>query len=482
MMQYSVGKNSVAARTLALIVLVLAIFTVAPLSQGAEKTYLDDGEVLSKFGNAMATVAERVKPSIVNISTTRIVKTPRNPLFDDPFFRRFFGDGFQTPQKRKVTSLGSGVIATSDGFILTNNHVIDGAEDILVKLTDNREFKGKVIGTDARTDIAIIKIEQNNLPTIPWGDSDKLRVGEIVLAIGNPYGLSQTITMGIISALGRSGIGITDFEDFIQTDAAINPGNSGGALVNIRGELIGINTAIFSTSGGYQGIGFAIPSGMVHGIMESITTQGKVVRGWLGVQIQPLTPELAKQFNLKDEQGVLLVDVVDEGPADKGGLRRGDVIVQYEGKKVESPFGLRNMVAATKPGKAVEVTVLRDGKAETVRVTIGELPAEAQASAPATTQTENNLKGVTVQDLTDEMLQKMGITRKIQGVVVSDVDEGSPAANRIAKGDVIIEINRKPVKNVKDYEALVSAIGKNQDILLWVMRNNAFLAIVITSQ
>ncbi|HWR88858.1 MAG TPA: DegQ family serine endoprotease [Dissulfurispiraceae bacterium] len=482
MMQYSVGKNSVAARTLALIVLVLAIFTVAPLSQGAEKTDLDDGEVLSKFGNAMATVAERVKPSIVNISTTRIVKTPRNPLFDDPFFRRFFGDGFQTPQKRKVTSLGSGVIATSDGFILTNNHVIDGAEDILVKLTDNREFKGKVVGTDARTDIAIIKIEQNNLPTIPWGDSDKLRVGEIVLAIGNPYGLSQTITMGIISALGRSGIGITDFEDFIQTDAAINPGNSGGALVNIRGELIGINTAIFSTSGGYQGIGFAIPSGMVHGIMDSITTQGKVVRGWLGVQIQPLTPELAKQFNLKDEQGVLLVDVVDEGPADKGGLRRGDVIVQYEGKKVESPFGLRNMVAATKPGKAVEVTVLRDGKAETVRVTIGELPAEAQASAPATTQTENNLKGVTVQDLTDEMLQKMGITRKIQGVVVTDVDEGSPAANRIAKGDVIIEINRKPVKNVKDYEALVSAIGKNQDILLWVMRNNAFLAIVITSQ
>ncbi len=482
MIQHSFEKNTDTARTLAVLVLVLAIFMSAPLSQGAEKAELDEAEVLSKFGNAMATVAERVKPSIVNISTTRIVKTPRNPLFDDPFFRRFFGDGFQTPQKRKVTSLGSGVIATSDGFILTNNHVIDGAEDILVKLTDNREFKGKVVGTDARTDIAVIKIEQNNLPTIPWGDSDKLRVGEIVLAIGNPYGLSQTITMGIISALGRSGIGITDFEDFIQTDAAINPGNSGGALVNIRGELIGINTAIFSTSGGYQGIGFAIPSGMVYGIMESITTQGKVVRGWLGVQIQPLTPELAKQFNLKDEQGVLLVDVVDEGPADKGGLRRGDVIVQYEGKKVESPFSLRNMVAATKPGKAVEVTVLRDGKAETVRVTIGELPVEAQASAPATTQTENNLKGVTVQDLTDEMLQKMGITRKIQGVVVTDVDEGSPAANRIAKGDVIIEINRKPVKNVKEYEALVSAIGKNQDILLWVMRNNAFLAIVITSQ
>jgi serine protease Do len=400
------------------------------------------------------------------------------PFFDDPFFRRFFGDPHA--QKRKITNLGSGVIATSDGYILTNNHVIEGAEDILVKLADGKEYKGKIIGMDPRTDIAIIKINEKNLPTISWGDSDKLRVGEIVLAVGNPYGLSQTITMGIISALGRSGIGITDYEDFIQTDAAINPGNSGGALVNNKGELIGINTAIFSTSGGYQGIGFAIPSNMVKTVMDSIVNHGRVVRGWLGVQIQPLTPDLAKQFGLKDETGVLLVDTVEDSPAEKGGLKRGDVIVKYDSKKVDNPFQFKNMVASTRPGKLVEINIIRNGNPLTLKVTIGELPIEPQIVSPA--HFENLLRGVSVQELTEDLLQKFGITKKIKGVVVNNIDEDSPSFGILMRGDIIMEVNRKPVTNVKEYNDTVSKIERTHDILLLIIRGGSSQYITISSR
>ncbi|MCL4536461.1 MAG: DegQ family serine endoprotease [Nitrospirae bacterium] len=450
-----------------IIVIILSLCLLVPSIIQASTSEKDSTEILTKFGEAMSRVAERVKPAVVNISTTRTVKAPRLPFLDDPMFRRFFGDP-HTPQKRKVTNLGSGVIAAPDGYILTNNHVIDGAEDILVKLADGREYKGRPIGMDSRTDIAIIKINETNLPTVPWGDSDKLRVGEVVLAIGNPYGLSQTITMGIISALGRSGIGITDYEDFIQTDAAINPGNSGGALVNIKGELIGINTAIFSVTGGYQGIGFAIPSSMVKNVMDSIINQGRVVRGWLGVQIQPLTPELAKQLGLKDESGVLLVDVVEGGPAEKGGLKRYDVIVEYDGKKTDNPFHFKNMVASTKPGKAVEIKIIRNGNLLTAKVTIGELPIEPQIVSPA--QFENSLRGVSVQEVTDEILQKLGITKKIKGVLVNNIEEDSPALGILAKGDIIMEVGRKPVADVKEYNDVVSKIEKGQNIILAIMR------------
>jgi serine protease Do len=448
-----------------------ALFTGMIMPQAA---YTDSdkeaAEALSKFGEAMSKVAERVKPAVVNISTSRTVKTQRHPFFDDPLFRRFFGDP-QAPQKRKVTNLGSGVIATSDGYILTNNHVIEGAEDILVKLSDNREYKGKVVGMDSRTDIAIIKINETGLPTVKWGESDKLKVGEVVLAIGNPYGLSQTITMGIISALGRSGIGITDYEDFIQTDAAINPGNSGGALVNIRGELIGINTAIFSTSGGYQGIGFAIPANMVKNIMDSIVNQGRVVRGWLGVEIQPLTAELAKQFNMKDENGALLVGVAEGGPAEKGGLKRGDIIIAYDNKKIDSPFHLKNMVAATKPGAVVEIKIMRNGNQLTAKATIEELPIKPQAvtSAPV----ENAFRGISVHELTEEFLQKLNINKKIKGVVVGNIEEGSPALGILSRGDIILEINRKLITNVKEYNEAVSKIEKSKDILVLIMRGGA---------
>ncbi|MCX7913405.1 MAG: DegQ family serine endoprotease [Thermodesulfovibrionales bacterium] len=434
-------------------------------------------EILGRLGDAMAKIAEQVKPSIVNISTTRMIKAQRHPFFDDPFFRRFFGDDPFWQQKRKVTNLGSGVIATSDGFILTNNHVIEGAEDILVKLSNNKEYKGKVVGTDKRSDLAVIKIDEKNLPTIKWGDSDKLRVGEIVLAIGNPYGLNQTITMGIISALGRSGIGITDYEDFIQTDAAINPGNSGGALINMKGELVGINTAIFSTTGGYQGIGFAIPANMAKTVMNSIVKQGKMVRGWLGVHIQPLTPELIKQFNLHEEYGVLLSDIVEGGPAEKAGLKRGDVIVEYGGRKVEGPLHLRNMVASTTPGQTVAIKVIRDGKSLLFRVKIEELPPEDQLQA--VTKPTNLFRGIYVKDITEESLKRFGIKKKIKGVIVESIDPGSPAFERLFEGDIIVEINRQTVGNVAEFNSITANIKPEQDVLLSVVRGGSSFYVVI---
>lgn len=436
-------------------------------------------EVLAQLGDAMAKVAEQAKPAIVNISTSRMVKAQRHPFFDDPFFRRFFGEEFQREQKRKVTNLGSGVIATSDGYILTNNHVIEGAEDILVKLSNNKEYKGRVIGTDKRSDLAVIKIDENNLPTIKWGDSDKLRVGEIVLAVGNPYGLNQTITMGIVSALGRSGIGITDYEDFIQTDAAINPGNSGGALINIKGELVGINTAIFSTTGGYQGIGFAIPVNMAKNIMNSIINKGKVIRGWLGVHIQALTPELVKQFNLQEDKGVLLSEVVEGGPADKAGLKRGDVIVEFDNKKVDSPITLRNMVASTIPGQSVTVRVIRDGKPLNIRVIIAELPADPQASAG---ELANTFRGITVQDISDEILKKFGITRKVKGVIISNIDENSPAIGRLFTGDIITSIERQSVTTIVEFNNITSKIKPEKDVLVSIIRDNSSLFVVIPSK
>ncbi|MDP2755137.1 MAG: Do family serine endopeptidase, partial [Nitrospirota bacterium] len=402
-------------------------------------------DILTQIGQATAEIAEAVKPAIVNISTTRTIKIQgtTNPFFDDPFFRRFFGDQFRAPKERKTASLGSGVIVDSKGYILTANHVIQGAEEINVTLSDKREFKGKIVGNDAMTDIGIIKIDADNLPTIKWGDSDKLKVAETVLAIGSPYGLSQTVTTGIVSAVGRANVGIADYEDFIQTDAAINPGNSGGALVNVKGELVGINTAIFSTSGGYQGIGFAVPTNMAKTVMDSLINKGKVIRGWLGVTIQSLTPELAKQFDLKEEKGVLVGDVVEGGPAEKAGLQRGDVIIEFEGKKIEEPYQLRNMVANIEPGRGVEIKTIRDNKKEIKKVTIGDLPADMQK--PSKGEYDNLLKGVFVQDLNSEIYNKLNIPKKIKGVVVTDVDEESPAAMILVQGDVIQEINRQKI-------------------------------------
>lgn len=283
------------------------------------------------LGQPFVPIAKRAKASVVNVSSVKKTKQDgqsfQNPFFDDPFFRRFFGEEFErrmpAPREFQQQGLGSGVIVTSDGYIITNNHVIEGADELSVSLPDKRSFKAKVIGTDPKTDVAVIKIDASNLSALPWGDASQLEVGEMVLAVGNPFGLSQTVTMGIISAIGRANVGIVDYEDFIQTDAAINPGNSGGALVNLKGELIGINTAIFSRSGGYMGIGFAIPSTMAKSVMQSLIKHGKVIRGWLGVSIQDVTPDLAKEFGAAENTGALVGDVMEDSPASNAKLQRG---------------------------------------------------------------------------------------------------------------------------------------------------------------
>lgn len=445
----------------------------------------DSVDFLTKTGQAMAELADAVKPAIVNIATIKTEKvgsTPFDPLLKDPFFRRFFGDRHQrreSPRERKIVSLGSGVIVSPDGYILTNNHVIKNADEIKVLLSDKREFTGKIVGNDPKTDLSVIKIEADNLSTINIGNSDALRVGELVLAIGNPFGLNQTITMGIVSAVGRANVGIAEYEDFIQTDAAINPGNSGGALVNVKGELIGINTAIFSTTGGYQGIGFAIPSNMARTVMNSLITMGKVVRGWLGVSIQPITPELAEQFELEKDYGILVADVVEDSPAEQGGLLRGDVIIELNGKEVDGPYNLRNIIAGTLPGGEAEFRVIREGETMLLRVTIGELPSGDRKTS---TKYKNAMRGISVQDLNQDLYGKLGLPDKIRGVVVTDIEPGSPAESRLTPGDVILEINRKASSNLEDYELIVSKIKPDKDILLLIFRRGSTIFVTISGE
>jgi serine protease Do len=432
-------------------------------------------DILTKTNQAMAEVAAAVKPAVVNIASTKTVKSQGipSPFLNDPFFREFFGNQFRQfegPRSYKQQGLGSGVIVDKDGYVLTNNHVVKDADEIKIKLSDKREFKGKVVGTDQKTDLAVIKIEADHLPVLKLGDSDKLGVGETVIAVGNPFGLNQTVTSGIVSATGRANVGIADYEDFIQTDAPINPGNSGGALVNVRGELVGVNTAIFSTSGGYQGIGFAIPSNMAKVVMESLIKKGKVVRGWLGVSIQPVTPDLAKQFGLKEDKGALVGEVMEESPAEKAGLQRGDVILEFDGREVLDVQGLRNMVAGTPPDKKVEIKYLREGKPATANVVIAELPAVLQKVSATV---DNALKGVHVQDVSAELKRSLGIPKRISGVAVVDIDEESPAEGVLMKNDVIMEINKRKINNLKDYETVISQIKSDENVLIWVYRNGA---------
>ncbi|GAB4390684.1 MAG: DegQ family serine endoprotease [Thermodesulfovibrionales bacterium] len=422
-------------------------------------------DIMAKVGKAMVEVSNVAKPSVVNISTTRVVRMQGHPEIQDPLFRRFFGDEFfrffGEPRERKATSLGSGVIVDPAGYILTNNHVVKEAEKITVTLSDNREFEGKVIGTDPKTDLAVVRIDAKDLPVLKWGDDEKLQVGEPVIAVGSPYGLTQTVTFGIVSAKGRANVQISDYEDFIQTDAAINPGNSGGPLINMKGELVGINTAIFSTTGGYMGIGFAIPSSMARVVMKSLIEEGRVVRGWLGVTIQPVTPEIAKQFGLKEEKGVLVSDVIQGSPAAKGGVERGDVVVEYQGQAVEDPVSLRNMVAGTKPGTKAKVKVLRGGKEKALSVEIGELPEEAAVPGMA-----GPMGGVHVQDLTPELRQTLKIPDRVAGVIVTDSEEDIG----LRRGDVIMEVNRQAVSDTQSYQEAVSAVEPGSDVLLLVWR------------
>jgi len=325
-----------------------------------------------------ADAVEIAAPAVVNVHSRKTV-VQSSPLFDDPFFRRFFGEQFGiSPRKREETSLGSGVIVSDQGYILTNNHVIEGADEIRVSLHDGRSAAATVVGTDREADLAVLKVELDKLPTITLGDSDRLRVGDVVLAIGNPFGVGQTVTQGIVSATGRSELGINTFENFIQTDAAINPGNSGGALITARGELIGINTAIFSQSGGSEGIGFAIPVSLAKGSMAQIVEKGYVSRGWLGVEIQELSPSLAESFGLKVQKGVIIAGVLRNGPADKAGLEPGDIMLQLNGKEVETAHAALNVIAQTRPGDQITIHGVRNGKSLELNATVAERPQQQQ--------------------------------------------------------------------------------------------------------
>jgi serine protease Do len=454
-------------------------------------------DLLSQISEAQSEVAAVTTPSIVNISTTRVIKSRDEgaaDLFDDPFFRRFFGDQVphpEMPKEHKEQSLGSGVIVSEDGYIVTNNHVIEKAQEIKVLLSNKKDYKAKLIGADPKTDIAVIKIDAKDLSYLPWGDSNKLKVGEIVFAIGNPFGLNQTITMGVISAVGRANVGIADYEDFIQTDAAINPGNSGGALVNAHGELIGINTAILSRSGGYQGIGFAVPSSMARQVMDSLVKFKKVVRGWLGVSIQEVTSDLAEEFGVKDLKGALVSGVMKGSPADKVGIKQGDVILSYNGKVVEDTGHLRNMVSQTPIGSQVQVNVLRKKKELSLIVTVAELPKKIADASSSESENENgetngnneesaDLTGLMVRDLTPDIAQRFGISDSETGVVVIKVDAGSRIADAgIKPGDIILQINQTNVASLKEYKSVVSKIKAKDRLLFLVRRKNQDLFVTV---
>jgi len=429
---------------------------------------------------SIADVAERALPSVVNISLTKLSRMQApHPV---PFF---FGPGFGPDGgERREQGMGSGVIVSADGFILTNNHVVSDARDIKVTLYDRREFDAEVVGTDPKSDVAVIRLKSGptDLRPIELGDSSALRLGDVVLAIGNPFGVGQTVTMGIVSAKGRADVGIVDYEDFIQTDAAINPGNSGGALVDTQGRLVGINTAILSRSGGYQGIGFAIPTNMVSPIMESLKKYGKVTRGWLGVSIQDVDQELAQTMKLPTARGILIADVQAGSPAAQAGVRRGDVVVKVDGKDVSSTGEFRNAIASAGANRKVSLDLYRDGKPQVLSASLGESPSGPVAASPTPSGSqgrEPSLDGLAVTELNTEARRAFGIDDAVaKGVVVKGVMPGTPAAQAgLRAGDVLLEVNRKPVSSVRELGELYAKSRGN--VLLLIHRRGATVFVVV---
>jgi serine protease Do len=450
-------------------------------------------ELLTQLSEAQSEVAAAARPSVVNIATTRVIKTREMgsfDLFNDPFFRKFFGDQAphpNVPKERKQQSLGSGVIVSTDGYIITNNHVIENAQEIKVLLSNKKDYKAKLVGADPKTDIAVVKIEAKGLTALPWGDATDLKVGEVVFAIGNPFGLNQTVTMGVISAVGRANVGIADYEDFIQTDAAINPGNSGGALINSRGELIGINTAILSRTGGYQGIGFAVPSSMAKQVMDSLLKYKKVVRGWLGVSIQEVTSDLAEEFGVKDLKGALVSSVIKDSPAEKAGIKRGDVLLQYNGKSIEDTGQLRNRVSQTPIASTVKVKLLRDEKEIVVEVVIAELPKKlAETSSLGDKSEENNmvesgaLAGLVVRELTPDFAQRYGFEKNEKGVVVVKVKSDSKLFEAgIRPGDILLQINKSTISSLEDYNNIAPKLDPKERLLILLRRKGHDLFVTV---
>lgn len=449
----------------------------------------DPNEGFSRTG--FAPMIKGVLPSVVNISTSKVVKASAEDFSGSdeipPMFQQFFGQQMpggqnfegrtQKPRNHREDSLGSGVVVSSDGYILTNNHVIDGATDVRVTFGDKRQLEAKVIGADPKTDIAVLKVEGSGFSPITVGDSSKVQVGDYALAVGDPFGVGQTVTMGIVSAMNRGNLGIEDYEDFIQTDAPINPGNSGGALVNDRGELIGINTAILSHgSGGNEGIGFAVPVNLARDVMNQILDHGKVNRAYLGIMVQDVTPGIAKAMGLHDMQGVLVGDVTPSGPAQKSGIQRGDVILELNGKTMADSRELRMAISMMNPDATVKLKVLHDGTPSNMNVKLGVLPGDKEQAKTEEGGSEGILEGVTLENLDSRTARELGLSAATTGVVVTDIDPSSPeASSGLQKGDVIQEVNHQPVKNVSQLEEAIHKAGKNP--LLLVNRHGSTLFI-----
>ena len=445
-----------------------------------------------KASTSVAPVIKSVAPAVVNVFSTKVFREENEvqqmPFFNDPFFRHFFGNQHPSnpqwqPRSRKEQSLGSGVIVSGDGYILTNNHVVNGADEVKIAFADGKtEYQAEIVGTDPKTDIAILKVDGADLPTVTLADSDLIEVGDFVIAIGNPFGVGQTVTSGIVSAIGRGNIGITDYEDFIQTDASINPGNSGGALVDAEGRLIGINTAILSRSGGNQGVGFAVPINLAKSVMERILNHGHVVRGFLGVRIQDVTGELADAFNLPAQQGAIVGEVTIGSAAEDGGILKGDVIVEFNGKNVEDVRHLRLMVARTPPDTNVEVKVIREGKTHKLNVRLQELPSGeiTRSTKKSGAHAEDELLiGIIVGDLDFGIRQGRGIPPDLEGALVLDIKPDAPAYEAgLKRGDIILEIDRIPVKNAADAIKASQTIKKDA-VLLYVWNDGGSRYIVV---
>ncbi|MGA2073128.1 MAG: DegQ family serine endoprotease [Terriglobia bacterium] len=437
--------------------------------------------------NSFAPVVKQVLPEVVNISTSKVVKTGFSgqmmPM--DPFFRQFFGDNFggqfnrpRAPQEDRERSLGSGVIVSPEGYILTNNHVVTGATEILVTSSDKHQYKARVVGTDPKTDLAVLKVDATNLPAITIADSSKVQVGDYALAIGDPFGVGETVTMGIVSATGRANLGIEDYEDFIQTDAPINPGNSGGALVNDRGELIGINTAILSHgSGGNEGVGFAIPSDLARNIMDQIVRNGRVTRAYMGAYIQGVSPELAKAFGETAPNGALVGDVEPGSPAARSGLEKGDIIVALNGKPVTDSNQARMSISMMAPGTTANLKVWRNGSEHDLAIKLGEMPTENERASAEPENPQGALEGVTVENVNDQTAQQLGLPAHTKGVVVTEINPSSPVADSgLQQGDVIQEVNHQSVTTVNDFERAVEKAGKNPLLLVNRQGHTLFVA------
>jgi serine protease Do len=452
----------------------------------AEKPTLDLGsvDVLERLNEEYIKVTAAVVPSVVSVTTSKTVSR-QQPI--DPF-ELFFGRRFRrdTPAQQKVTSLGSGVIVSKEGHIVTNNHVVDGTDEVTVQLSDGREAKAKIVGTDSQIDLAILKIDLKDLTPLVLGDSDKVKAGQIVMAIGNPFGLEESVSQGIISAKDRRAINDSTVE-FFQTDTAINPGNSGGPLVNIRGEVIGINTAIYSESGGNQGIGFAIPSNVVKRAMTSILSKGRVVRGYLGVEVQPLTKDIAEQFKLESVHGALITDVVPGSPAEKAGIVRGDVIQKVNGNEIKDTVALVNRISESEVGATLTLGLTRDGQPKEVTVQVAEQPTNIVAQR-RTAPNQNvpsasaNFSGIQVQDLSDRLRTRANVPANLPGVIVTDVDPSSASAQQIRPGDVIQEVNRQPVKSVEEFQQIVNGLEADQPVVFGIYRNRQRSFVVITPE